>query len=117
MRDEGDPNDKQRRRAEEVAVPPPVRERAAPQMPARAGRQDWTVGADGVVPAPRRSGQRLLPVGLLHAVDGSGLLHGRALCLAPVVPLDPAQWRWTGDDGPGEVCWICIALTHRLSVA
>src|SRR5947209_1207679 len=49
----------------------------------------WTVGADRM--APRRwSGEVVaMPSGRLHAVDGAGLVFGRALCLAPVTLLDP----------------------------
>ena len=44
---------------------------------------------------------------------GDGLVAGRALCLAPVTRLDPADWAWP-DDGDHEwpLCWICLALTH-----
>ena len=73
----------------------------------------WTVGADGV--APRRWFDEVIemPSGRLHAVSGAGLISGRAVCLAPVILLDPLDWRWP-DDGDEEwpLCWICHALTH-----
>jgi hypothetical protein len=34
-----------------------------------------------------------LPSGRLHAVSGAGLILGRAVCLAPVILLDPRDWR------------------------
>jgi hypothetical protein len=75
-------------------------------------QQMWTVGAD-VVEQRSWSGEWvLMPAGRLHAVSGAGLIAGRALCLAPVTLLDPADWRWP-DDGSAEwpLCWICLALT------
>lgn len=80
--------------------------------PDAAGPPRWTVGADGLVPRPRSGGPAELPAGRLHAVSGEGLLLGRAVCLAPVVLLDPVHWRWD-DDGSEEwrLCWICLALT------
>ena len=54
----------------------------------------WTAGADGV--APRRWSDEVIemPSGRLHAVSGAGLISGRAVCLAPVILLDPLDWHW-----------------------
>jgi hypothetical protein len=54
-----------------------------------------------------------MPAGRLHAVDAEGLLVGRAVCRAPVVLLDPVDWRWP-DDGSDEwpLCRICQAMTR-----
>ncbi|WP_236824752.1 MULTISPECIES: hypothetical protein [unclassified Blastococcus] len=54
-----------------------------------------------------------MPSGRLHAVVGEGLIVGRAVCTAPVVLLDPRDWRWP-DDGAEEwpLCWICLTLTR-----
>jgi hypothetical protein len=54
----------------------------------------WTAGADGV--APRRWSDEVIemPSGRLHAVRGAGLFSGRAVCLAPVILLDPLDWHW-----------------------
>lgn len=77
-----------------------------------AGHVRWTVGADGLAPRLWSGEPVEMPTGLLHAVGGEGLLLGRAVCLVPVVLLDPADWRWP-DDGGDEwpLCWICQALT------
>jgi len=73
----------------------------------------WTVGADGV--APRRWFDEVIemPSGRLHAVSGAGLISGRAVCLAPVILLDPLDWHWP-DDGDEEwpLCWVYLTLTH-----
>jgi hypothetical protein len=88
-----------------------------------AERERWIVGADSVIRRPRpahtrpvgagRRSPTSVPVGRLHAVGDAGLLAGRALCLAPVTLLDPAQWRWPDDaDELRPLCWTCLALTH-----
>ncbi len=53
-----------------------------------------------------------MPIGRLHAVGGSGLITGRAICPAPVTLLDPADWVWP-DDGAEQwsLCWSCRAMT------
>ncbi|HEX2075380.1 MAG TPA: hypothetical protein VHF92_16470 [Geodermatophilus sp.] len=78
----------------------------------RVERENWTVGADAVAPRPWGQEWVDLPAGRLHAVSGHGLVAGRAVCLAPVMLLDPADWTWP-DDGDQEwpLCWICLALT------
>lgn len=80
--------------------------------PEAAGQLRWTVGADGLAPRLWSGEPVEMPSGRLHAVTGDGLLVGRAVCLAPVVLLDPVDWRWP-DDGSDEwpLCWICHALT------
>lgn len=77
-----------------------------------AGRPRWTVGADGLAPRLWSGEPVEMPTGRLHAVSGAGLVPGRAVCLAPVVLLDPVDWRWP-DDGDDEwpLCSICYALT------
>ena len=73
----------------------------------------WIVGADRI--APRHwSGELVeLPAGRLHAVGDAGLILGRAVCLAPVILLDPRDWRWPEDGGQDwPLCWICLTLTH-----
>ena len=74
-------------------------------------RENWTVGADAVEPRPWGQEWVDLPAGRLHAVSGHGLIVGRAVCLAAVTLLDPADWAWP-DDGDQEwpLCWICLAL-------
>ena len=78
-----------------------------------AGRARWTVGADGIGTRLWSGEPVQMPTGRLHAVDGVGLLQGRAVCRAPVVLLDPADWRWPGD-GSDEwpLCPDCTALTR-----
>ena len=49
----------------------------------------WTVGADGVRSVPWSDEWVDMPAGRLHAVSGTGLLTGRALCLTPILLLDP----------------------------
>lgn len=72
----------------------------------------WTVGADGLAPRLWSGESVQMSTGRLHAVGGEGLLAGRAACLAPVVLLDPVDWRWPEDgDDEWPLCWICLALT------
>lgn len=77
-----------------------------------AGQAQWTVGADGIGTRLWSGEPVQMPTGRLHAVSSDGLVAGRAVCLTPVVLLDPADWRWP-DDGSDEwpLCWICHALT------
>ena len=77
-----------------------------------AAQGEWTVGADAVWPRPWAEEWVEMPAGRLHAVSGAGLISGLALCRAPVVLLDPADWRWP-DDGDEEwpLCWLCLAMT------
>lgn len=88
--------------------PWPAYGRRRADVPDRPG---WTVGVDARAPhspwggpAPSR----------LHAVDGAGLVAGRAVCLAAVTLLDPALWAWPDDEGGDEspLCWVCLALTR-----
>jgi hypothetical protein len=73
----------------------------------------WTVGADRIAPRDWSGEVVQMPSGRLHAVSDPGLLQGQALCLAPVILLDPRDWRWP-DDGDEEwpLCGICLTLTH-----
>ncbi|MGZ4505807.1 MAG: hypothetical protein ACXVX8_15550 [Blastococcus sp.] len=72
----------------------------------------WIVGAEALEHRPWSGEWVEMPAGPLHALSGEGLLSGRAVCMAPVTPLDPRDWRWP-DDGSDEwpPCWICLALT------
>jgi hypothetical protein len=76
-------------------------------------RSGWTVGTDRMAPRDWSGEVVEMPSGRLHAVSDPGLIVGRALCLAPVILLDPRDWRWP-DDGDEEwpLCRICLALTH-----
>lgn len=78
-----------------------------------AGQVEWTVGADGLGTQFWSGEPVQMPTGRLHAVEGEGLLLGRSVCQAPVVLLDPADWRWP-DDGSEEwpLCWICATLAR-----
>jgi hypothetical protein len=78
-----------------------------------AGQARWTVGADGLATRLWSGEPVQMPTGRLHAVDVEGLLHGHSVCQAPVVLLDPVDWRWP-DDGSEEwpLCWICADLTR-----
>lgn len=77
----------------------------------------WLTGADAVQTYPRPVDDHrwaaAAPIGRLHAIGDAGLIYGRALCLAPVVPLDPVAWSWPDSaDCTRPLCWICLALTH-----
>ncbi len=81
------------------------------------GPRRWLVGADAVMPRPRPANGHptagAAPVGRLHAIDETGLTSGRAVCLAPVVSLDPAVWFWPGSaDRVWPLCWACLTVTH-----
>lgn len=95
----------------EVSVSP-GRDEAGPDR-LGGGRGRWTVGADGIGTRLWSGEPVQMPTGRLHAVDGVGLLVGRAICRAPVVLLDPADWRWP-DDASDEwpLCRTCAALTR-----
>ena len=79
----------------------------------RVNRSRWTVGTDRMAPRDWSGEVVQMPSGWLHAVSDPGLIAGRALCLAPVILLDPRDWRWP-DDGDQEwpLCRICLELTH-----
>jgi hypothetical protein len=79
----------------------------------RPGVRRWTAGADRVAPRPWEDEWVDLPAGRLHAVNAWGLVEGLALCLAPVVLLDPRDWTWPDDgDEQWPPCWVCLALTR-----
>jgi hypothetical protein len=79
----------------------------------RDSRSGWTVGADQIAPRDWSGEVVQMPFARLHAVSGTGLIVGRALCLAPVTRLNPRDWRWPNDgDEEWPLCWICLALTH-----
>jgi hypothetical protein len=77
------------------------------------GQVRWNVGAYGLRTHLWSGEPVQMPTGRLHAVDPEGLLVGRAVCRAPVVLLDPVDWRWP-DDGSDEwpLCRICQAMTR-----
>ncbi|HEV7188883.1 MAG TPA: hypothetical protein VGN28_13395 [Blastococcus sp.] len=78
-----------------------------------AGQMRWTVGADGLEMRPWSGESVQMPTGRLHAVEPEGLFTGRAVCVAPIVLLDPVDWRWPEDVGEEwPLCWICLALTR-----
>ncbi len=79
----------------------------------RVNRSGWTVGTDRMTLRDWSGEVVEMPSGRLHAVSDPGLIVGRALCLAPVILLDPRDWRWP-DDGDEEwpLCGICLTLTH-----
>ena len=73
----------------------------------------WIVGADRIAPRGWSGEVVAMPAGRLHAVGDAGLILGRAVCLAPVILLDPRDWRWPEDgDADWPLCWICLTLTH-----
>jgi hypothetical protein len=77
------------------------------------GRSGWTVGADHTAPRDWSGEVVRMSSGRLHAVSATGLIAGRALCLAPVTLLDTRDWRWPDDgDADWPLCWICLALTR-----
>lgn len=88
------------------------RDEWVPEGPAD-DRVAWTVGADGLETRLWSGEPVQMPTGRLHAVAADGLLVGRAVCRAPVVLLDPIDWRWP-DDGGDEwpLCPACHVSTR-----
>ena len=49
----------------------------------------------------------------MSAAPSCPLILGRAVCLAPVILLDPRDWHWPDDgDQNWPPCWTCLTLTH-----
>ncbi|MGY1742957.1 MULTISPECIES: hypothetical protein [unclassified Blastococcus] len=78
----------------------------------RVAPEPWTPGIEPATPRPGQPGAADAPQGRLHAVAADGLVTGMALCMTPVLLLDPAYWAWP-DDGSSAwpLCWTCLALT------